>query len=113
MNPPIYHRLTILEGDTKLSVEVKAGSKLRDALLAAGYSPYTSLTQWANCGGRGLCATCGVWLQKNGPSPTHWHDRLADQFGYPRLSCQVRVEAPMTVEILTDKWIWGKRKPKR
>ena len=67
------------------------GATLRDALLAEGVSPYVALTERANCGGRGLCATCGVWVRP-APAPVHWHDRLAADWGYPRLSCQIAVE---------------------
>ncbi|PHQ44538.1 (2Fe-2S)-binding protein, partial [Halorubrum sp. C3] len=31
---------------------------------------------------------------------------LADRFGYPRLSCQISVDRPMTVA-LVDKRVWG------
>ena len=86
---------------------VESGTRLRDALVDAGYSPYTAATSRLNCGGRGVCATCGVRIH-TGPAPTHWHDRLAARFGYPRLSCQVVVDRPMTVE-LVDKLVWGGR----
>ena len=95
------------DGDrTKLSVE--PGRNLRRVLLEVDLSPYASVTKRINCGGRGLCATCGVRIREE-PPPTHWHDRLAKRFGYPRLSCQVTVEAPMTVK-LVDKRVWGSRK---
>jgi ferredoxin len=94
-------------GETTLSVE--RGRTLRDVLLEHDLSPYTKLTARANCGGRGLCATCGVRLRA-GPAPSHWHDRLAARFGYPRLSCQVRVEAGMVVELDEEKVVWGRRK---
>ncbi|MFC5278613.1 2Fe-2S iron-sulfur cluster-binding protein [Halorubrum rubrum] len=90
---------------TELAVE--RGRTLRDVLLEADRSPYAAATERLNCGGRGLCATCGVRI-RDGPAPSHWHDRLADRFGYPRLSCQVVVDRPMTVE-LVDKRIWGGR----
>jgi ferredoxin len=89
-------------------VEARPGRTLRDVLLEHGLSPYTRLTDRVNCGGRGLCATCGVRLRA-GPAPEHWHDRLADRFGYPRLSCQVRVEAGMVVELDEEKVVWGAR----
>jgi len=93
--------------DERHELTVESGTRLRDALVDAGYSPYTAATSRLNCGGRGLCATCGVRIRA-GPSPTHWHDRLATRFGYPRLSCQVIVDRPMTVE-LVDKLVWGGR----
>ncbi|WP_380675815.1 2Fe-2S iron-sulfur cluster-binding protein [Salinigranum sp. GCM10025319] len=93
-------------GETTL--DVRRGRVLRDVLREHGLSPYTRLTERANCGGRGLCATCGVRLRE-GPPPEHWHDRLAARFGYPRLSCQVRVERGLVVELDEEKLVWGGR----
>jgi ferredoxin len=93
--------------DHQLSVET--GANLRQVLLEKGLSPYVPLTEKWNCGGRGLCATCGVWIEEGSPDPDHWHDRAAHQFGYPRLSCQITVNEPMIIQ-LPKKWIWGKRK---
>ncbi|MES3160658.1 MAG: 2Fe-2S iron-sulfur cluster-binding protein [Halorubrum sp.] len=101
--------VTVVDGDEHHELQVPRGRILRDALLAADHSPYAAATQRLNCGGRGICATCGVRLLR-GPDPEHWHDRLADRFGYPRLSCQVVVDRPMTVE-LVDKRVWGGREP--
>ena len=86
------------------------GATLRDALLAGDCSPYAPLARRANCGGRGLCATCGVrYHDATAPRPDHWHDRLADRFGYPRLSCQISVTEDCAVRI-PDKRLWGSRK---
>ena len=93
-------------------LDVPAGANLRQVLLQHGYSPYVSLTQKLNCGGRGLCATCGVWIEQGESRPNHWHDRLAARYGYPRLSCQVQVEQDMEVW-LPPKIIWGKRNPQK
>lgn len=100
--------LTIHDGAQTHELQVAQGSNLRQVLLAAGLSPYTRYTQRLNCGGRGLCATCGVWIE-DPPQADHWHDRLAQRFGYPRLSCQIAVDADMTVRLLADKIIWGGR----
>ena len=100
--------VTVIETDgavTELAVE--PGRTLRRVLLEAELSPYAAATSRLNCGGRGLCATCGVRLREE-PPPDHWHDRLAARFGYPRLSCQVVVDRPLTVE-LVDKRVWGSR----
>jgi ferredoxin len=80
---------------------------LRDVLRDAGLSPHGRYATELNCGGRGLCATCGVRLAAP-PTPDHWHDSLADQFGYPRLSCQIEVRDGMTVKLL-EKRLWGHR----
>lgn len=103
-------RVTVWRGTRPVTLEVRRGSNLRRALLDAGLSPYTALTRRANCGGRGLCATCGVWFD-DPPPPVHWHDRMAARWGYPRLSCQITVDRDMTVRLLDDKWIWGPRRP--
>jgi len=100
-----YRVVVVIEG-TETELSVAAGTALRDALLAAECSPYGRLSERANCGGRGLCATCGVRLTDD-VTPDHWHDRLADRFGYPRLSCQVTVDRDMRVELLDDKLVWG------
>ncbi|MCS6834702.1 MAG: (2Fe-2S)-binding protein [Anaerolineae bacterium] len=106
-------RVTILEGQNAQTIEVQQGANLRRALLNAGYSPYAALTRRLNCGGRGLCATCGVWIVKSEPQPQHWHDRLASAFGYPRLSCQINVNSDMTIRLVEDKIIWGSRDSQR
>ncbi|PSQ16923.1 (2Fe-2S)-binding protein [Halobacteriales archaeon QS_8_69_26] len=100
-------RVTVLAGGDRHEFEADPGTTLREALLDAGHSPYTAVTGRLNCGGRGICATCGVRLLE-GPPPEHWHDRLADRFGYPRLSCQVRLTDDVTVRI-PEKLVWGGR----
>jgi ferredoxin len=97
-------------GAVETRLTVPRGTVLRDALLDAGISPYTRYTERLNCGGRGLCATCGVRVLDGDHDPDHWHDRLAARFGYPRLSCQMRVTEDLTVAI-PDKRVWGERRP--
>ena len=102
-------RLRVWDGRRWHELKVPRGATLRDALLEHGLSPYAPAAQRLNCGGRGLCATCGVRLQADGPAPRHWHDRLADRFGYPRLSCQITVDRDLTIHLLPDKRFWGRR----
>lgn len=99
--------VVVTDGDASHVLRVVRGRSLCDALSDAGLSPYAPLTARLNCGGRGLCATCGVRIRE-GPPADHWHDRLAERFGYPRLSCQVTVEEPMSVA-LVEKRVWGGR----
>lgn len=106
-------RLRVLHDNTETLITVEAGANLRRTLLAHDLSPYTTLTRWTNCGGRGICATCGVWVERHEPAPQHWHDKLASRFGYPRLSCQITIDRDMTVRLLDDKLIWGSRDPDR
>jgi len=100
-------QVTVFDGDERTELAVEPGRNLRRVLLDADLSPYAAATRRLNCGGRGICATCGVRIRE-GPPPDHWHDRLAARFGYPRLSCQATVDRPMTVE-LVDKRVWGSR----
>ncbi len=107
------HTLTIYAADAVYTLRVAHGANLRQTLLTAGFSPYAALTRRANCGGRGICATCGVWLAAGAPAPTHWHDRLAAEWGYPRLSCQISIADDLTVRLVDNKLIWGARDPER
>jgi ferredoxin len=106
-DPEAYTVTVRTEGETT-ALSVPAGAVLRDVLHDAGLSPHSRAGRRLNCGGRGLCATCGVRLV-DPPDPEHWHDRLAARFGYPRLSCQLRVTRDLTVEI-PDKLVWGNRR---
>ncbi len=103
--------VTVVRGDEQTVIEAKEGAVLRDLLLEHGFPVYGSISQHANCGGRGPCGTCGVELTPP-PEPVHWHDSAAAQFGYPRLSCCVTVSEPITVK-LVEKRMWGQLLPKR
>jgi ferredoxin len=103
--------VTIITGGEETTIEVSRGENLRDALLDRGFSVYGTVSQHANCGGRGLCSTCTVEIDP-APEPTHWHDAAAVRFGYPRLSCCIEVEEPLTVRLL-DKHVWGQVLPRQ
>lgn len=107
------HILIVLTQNTEHTLVVPHGANLRQTLLDKGFSPYATLTRRLNCGGRGICATCGVWIEINEPAPLHWHDKLAAQYAYPRLSCQITIENDITVRLIDDKRIWGDRDPSR
>ena len=101
------HTVTVRRRDGAVrTLAVPAGANLRRALLDADCSPYSPPATRMNCGGRGLCATCGVRLS-DAPEPRHWHDRAAARFGYPRLSCQLTVERDLTVALVDG--VWGSR----
>lgn len=104
------HPVRVYDGTEWHTLDVCDGANLRRVLLAHGLSPYTRWTESANCRGRGLCATCGVRLD-DPPAPTHWHDQLAARYGYPRLSCQITVDRSLTVYLLPEKTVWGRRRP--
>jgi len=103
--------VTVISGDEKTTIEIERGTNLRDALLQRGFPVYGTVSQYANCGGRGLCSTCTVEVDP-APEPTHWHDAAAVRFGYPRLSCCIEVERPLTVRLL-EKHIWGQVLPRQ
>lgn len=105
-----YLTITVLKDKQRYRLQTAPGSNLRKVLLQAGLSPYTKLTRKLNCGGRGICATCGVWIHQPYVEPIHWHDRLAKNYGYARLSCQITVQKDMLVALDTKKRIWGSRK---
>lgn len=106
--------VTVRTGEYETTLRVERGRRLRDALLEAGFEVYGPASRVANCGGRGLCGTCGVRFEDDDgaeiPEPTHWHDRAADRYGYPRLSCQVPVDRPLTVRV-PSKVMWGQLRP--
>lgn len=97
------------DGDGERVLTTPVGVNLRAFLCDHDLSPYTRYTERVNCGGRGLCATCGVRIIDGAHPPEHWHDRVADRFGYPRLSCQITVERDLIVRI-PEKRIWGSRR---
>lgn len=103
--------LTVISGGEETTIEIERGANLRNALLERDFPVYGTVSQYANCGGRGLCSTCTVEVDP-APEPIHWHDAAAVQFGYPRLSCCIKVEEPMTVRLL-DKHVWGQVLPRQ
>ena len=91
------------------TIDIPFGENLLKALLTHQVSPYTKYTEKLNCSGRGICATCGVYILSNQQQAIHWHDQLAKKFHYPRLTCQLKVEDDLTIE-LPEKQIWGNRR---
>jgi ferredoxin len=102
--------VSVVTDDASIDLEVEEGRVLRDALVDAGFDVYGTVSRHANCGGRGLCGTCGVRIHEGAPPPEQWHDAASERWGYPRLSCQVRVTQPMTVA-LVEKVVWGQILP--
>ena len=104
--------IKIVTAEDEQEITAEAGENLRQVLLKNDVPLYGSLSKHANCGGRGLCATCGVYLLSNDLPPIHWHDRLAHKFGYPRLTCQLKVTEDLTIQIPENKVMWGQLLPK-
>lgn len=83
------------EGD----VEVEAGRRLVLGLEDAG------IDILHRCGGNARCATCRVEVLAGEPTPvTPWEEerlgRLKNRKPTSRLSCQIRVESPLEVEVV-------------
>ncbi|WP_435195500.1 2Fe-2S iron-sulfur cluster-binding protein [Natronomonas sp. EA1] len=103
-------RVTVHDGTETTTLDVPAGTNLRAALLDADIDPYGTVSGALNCGGRGLCGTCGVRIDEES-APAHWHDRAAERWGYPRLSCTIEVTQPLTVRLVDGKIMWGQLLP--
>ena len=101
--------VTVIDGGDETTIEVEPGTPLREALLANGFGVYGSVSRLANCGGRGICGTCGVRIAAS-PAASGYHDAAAKRWGYPRLSCRIEVTEPLTVELL-EKVMWGQLLP--
>ena len=57
--------LTVYYEGKTIVLETTKGTNLRKLLLENGLSPYSKINQKLNCGGNGICATCGVFILKN------------------------------------------------
>lgn len=105
-------KVKVEKGTERHTFTVETGANLRESLLEQGLSPYGKISRQVNCGGRGWCATCGIWPLDGVHHPRHWHDKWAKAYGYPRLSCQITVEQDMHIRLDTGKTMWGKRHKK-
>ena len=105
-------QVLVYDQEDVYTIEVRKGERLLSALRARDVDVYGHLSRWVNCGGRGLCATCGVYVLSES-APVHWHDRMAHKWGYPRLSCQITVEENMEIRIPESKIMWGQLLPDR
>ncbi len=91
--------LTIRRNGKTHQIQAEGGSNLRQVLLDHDLSPHQSIFQQVNCKGDGVCATCNVQITKNAPPHEHWQDKASDEVGHGRLSCLIRIEKPMVVEL--------------
>jgi ferredoxin len=77
-----------------LQVEVEAGRRLRAIALDAGVYPNREFLRGVNCGGRGICGTCKVWVHPasdravNAPNT---REKIHGAGGGRRLACQTQV----------------------
>lgn len=104
--------VTVIIDNSLESFSVEKGSNLLEALKERDINIYGTLSSKLNCGGRGICATCGIYIIENTVVPKHWHDKLAHTFGYPRLSCQITIDEDIMIKKPDNKIIWGQLLPK-
>ncbi len=91
--------LTVKQDGCTHHFSAEKGSNLREMLLQHNLSPHQSIFQQINCKGDGVCATCNVKITENPPPRTHWQDKASDEIGHGRLSCLIKIEEPMVVEL--------------
>ncbi len=101
-------RVVFTSGQSEI-IKTNQGETIRDALLVNGINPHGKWAKRLNCGGNGLCATCGIKLLSNPIDANHLHDKLAHRYGYLRLSCQLTVETDMVILVDDNKSLWGKK----
>ena len=98
---------------------VRAGSKLRSALLRAGETPHNGNARVINCRGLGTCGTCAVEIvgPEDAVSPGEWTAVESARLNFPphappgnrrlRLACQVRVRRACEVRKYDRFWGQG------
>ena len=101
----------LVNGDEKI-LKANKGDNLLQVLKSNQIDVYGSLSAKLNCGGNGLCATCGVYVISGNADISHWHDQLAEKFGYPRLTCQIVLEEDLIIKKPDSKVMWGQLWPK-
>src|SRR5690606_24286884 len=84
------------------SVEIEEGRRLVRGIEDSG------IDILHRCGGNARCATCRVAVLAGKPTPvTRWEEerlgRWKNRKETTRLSCQIRVENPLTVEVV-NRW---------
>jgi ferredoxin len=98
-----------------LTVEVQSGRCVRDIALEAGVYPNREWFRGWNCGGRGLCGTCKVWVKQKAADATsapNLREKFHGMGDGRRLACQTRVQGD--IEVVTfpggdDRTIPGRR----
>ena len=86
-----------------LLVEVEAGRRLRAIALDAGVYPNREFLRGVNCGGRGICGTCKVWVHPSSEksvSPPNIREKIHGAAVGRRLACQTEVLGDIEVTTL-------------
>jgi ferredoxin len=80
-----------------IEASARAGSRLLDAILAAGFDHRHI------CGGHGFCTSCRVEIVEGAenisPVSALERDRLGPRAGELRLACQVVIRGPVRVRV--------------
>jgi len=101
--------VTVISGSEETTIEVDRGTNLRKALLEREFPVYGTVSQYANCGGRGLCATCTVEVD---PPRSQLTGTTPSPSGSATPACCIEVDEPITVRLL-DKHVWGQVLPRQ
>ena len=81
------------------AIDVQAGRSIREIALEVGIYPNREFFRGFNCGGRGLCGTCKVWVHApdKATSPPNLRERFHGMGDGRRLACQTRVLGDLEV----------------
>lgn len=88
-----------------MTIKCLKGQSLRDVLLGSGLDVYGGKAKLTNCGGGGVCGTCGVgviaedWEER----PAFEAQKLKKYDSTCRLSCNTKVEGDCEVIISPPK----------
>jgi ferredoxin len=81
-----------------ITVDVPAGTRLREVALAQGIPLYRGMWTHVNCLGNGICGRCRLWVLSTKPQRPNMRERVHRTIrGNMRLACQVSVEEDLQV----------------
>ena len=81
-----------------ITVEVPAGTSLREVARAQGVELYRGMWTHLNCLGNGICGRCRLWVLSSAPLRPKLRERLhRTVHGEMRLACQVRIFDDLSV----------------
>lgn len=81
-----------------ITVDVPAGTTLRQVAMAQGIELYRGMWTHINCLGNGICGRCRLWVLSTPPARPTLRERAHRLVrGNMRLACQVRVDTDLQV----------------
>ncbi len=92
-----------IEGKTH-HLFVPKGSNLREILLAQNFEQFNCLFEDDHCEGSGLCANCGVLVEKKNTTPNIFPQKKHCRTFHSLLSCEVIVLEPIVIDLATN-WL--------